>query len=118
MTCGPIETPQASLSNDEKELCRWIAEQSRTGTGRIRYTDAQTALGMRAIELTETLRRMRERLDAIGTMVKSPIVHTTAPYFDISTRAACIWDDYCRRLAKPAGSQEALAGTDDGTRYC
>ena len=45
MTLGPIPTTQTVLSEDEQQLCRWIAEQARTGTGRVHYTDAQTALG-------------------------------------------------------------------------
>ena len=118
MTLGPIPTTQTALSEDEQQLCRWIADQARTGTGRVHYTDAQTALGMRAIELTDALRRMRERVDAIGAMVQSPIVHTTAPYFEISAHAAYIWDDYCRRLAEPVELQTALVGTEDGTDCC
>jgi hypothetical protein len=73
---------------------------------------------MRAIELTDALRRMRERVDAIGAMVQSPIVHTSAPYFEISAHAAYIWDDYCQRPAEPEEPQTALAGTEDKTGCC
>jgi hypothetical protein len=106
------------LSEDEEQLCQWIADRARTGTGRVHYTDAQAALGMRAIELTDALRRMRERVDGIHAMVQSPILHTTAPYFDISAHAAYIWDDYCQRPAEPVEPETTLVGTEDRASCC
>jgi hypothetical protein len=74
-----------------------VARQAREGVGRVKYADLKTMIGKEdEAEVTRVVREMRERRDAIATMVHSPIVHTHDPYFDLHRDADCIWDEYCR----------------------
>ena len=92
-----IDTFELDLTEDEHRLCEWIAVQARLGVRRVRYEDAQVALGiLDEAELTYLLRGLRERMDHIHAMIQSPIVNTAAPYFDIYINAGSIWDRYCR----------------------
>lgn len=96
MRMGSTETFECDLTEEEKRLCEWIAEQARAGINRVYYDDARAHGGMRSdVHLTRILRGLRERLDDIHNMVESPIVHTAAPYFDVHIDADHIWDGYC-----------------------
>jgi hypothetical protein len=84
------------LTDEQRRLCDWVAQQARTGGRRIRYDEARAALDMHDEQLTRMLRDVRERLDEIHEMVEAPMVNTQAPYFEIPTEARSIWDSYCR----------------------
>lgn len=96
MECHRIDQFQLDLTEEQKRLCHWVAEQAQKGARRIHYRDAQVALDLHDEQLTHMLRGMRERLDEIHAMVEAPIVHTTSPYFDVPRHARYIWDRYCR----------------------
>ncbi len=84
------------LTEEQKRLCDWVAEQARTGSRHIRYEEATAALDLHNEQLTRMLRDMRERLDEIHEMVEAPIVNTQAPYFEVPVQARHIWESYCR----------------------
>ena len=105
MKCNPIEQFQFDLTDEQKRLCGWVAQQAGTGIRRIRYDDAKAALDVHDEQLTGMLRRMRERLDEIHEMVEAPIVHTKTPYFDVPVEARYIWEGYCRAEQETAHSQ-------------
>jgi len=99
------------LTEEQKRLCDWVAQQARTGTRRIRYEEATVALDLHNEQLTRMLREMRERLDEIHEMVEAPIVNTRAPYFEVPVQARHIWENYRRaeqevESKSPAGSLE------------
>ena len=95
MSTAWIETFECDLTDEQKQLCGWIAEQAQAGVKRICYKDAQATLGIETEkELTCMLRNMRERTDRVHDMAQSPIVHTIVPYFDIHPEADRIWDRY------------------------
>ena len=90
-----IETFECDLTDEQKQLCEWVAERAQAGVRRVCYEQALAALDSETEkELTCMLRNLRERLDQIHDMVQSPIVHTNAPYFDIHPDADHIWDRY------------------------
>jgi hypothetical protein len=93
------------LTEEERRLCDWVAQQARTGVRQIRYQEAMAALEIREEQLTRMLRMMRERLDEIHEMVEAPIVNTWAPYFEVPVHARYIWDNY--RLAEKEVRSEA-----------
>ncbi len=84
------------LTEEQKRLCDWVAQQARTGIRHIRYEEATAALDLHNEQLTRMLREMRERLDEIHEMVEAPIVHTQTPYFEVPVQARHIWESYCR----------------------
>jgi hypothetical protein len=95
MRTGWIETFECDLTDEQKQLCEWVAQRARAGAKRIHYKEAQAALNIeQEKDLTCMLRTLRERLDQIHTIVQSPIVHTNAPYFDIHPIADHIWGRY------------------------
>lgn len=97
MRIGWIDTFECDLTDEQRQLCEWIAEQARAGVQRIHYVEAQAILDIESPkDLTCMLRNLRERLDHIHDMVQSPIVHTNSPYFDIHADAGFIWDRYLR----------------------
>ncbi len=103
-----IDTFELDLTEEEHRLCEWIAGQARLGVRRVRYEDAQAALGiLDETELTYLLRGLRERMDPIHAMIQSPIVNTATPYFDIHINAGSIWGRYCR------AEQEAMCYSYD-----
>jgi hypothetical protein len=96
MRIGWTDRFERDLTDEQKRLCRWVADQARAGVTRIYYHDAQATLGIQSpTDLTGILRSMRERLDDIHAMVQSPMINTNAPYFDIHQEANHIWDSYC-----------------------
>ena len=108
LRCG-TSLPSASqfqfdLTEEQKRLCDWVAQQARTGVRHIRYEEATAALDLHSEQLTRMLRDMRERLDEIHEMVEAPIVHTQTPYFDVPVRARHIWESY-RRAEQEVESQ-------------
>ncbi|MBN1360983.1 MAG: hypothetical protein JW993_10340 [Sedimentisphaerales bacterium] len=99
------------LTDDQRQLCTWVAEQARLGVNRIGYADAKTALDIKDdTDITRILRQMRERRDDLHRMVHSPIVNTARPYFDVHRDADCIWDDYCQAELEEFGAD--FAGQD------
>jgi len=85
------------LTGRERQLCMWVAEQAKSGVSRAYYEDVRVALGpLSDMEITDTLREIRERLDDIHEMVESPMVNTVRPFFEIHRYAEIIWDDYRR----------------------
>ncbi|MCL5279022.1 MAG: hypothetical protein M1376_03845 [Planctomycetes bacterium] len=92
------------LTEEQKRLCDWVAEQARTGIRHIRYEEAMAALDLHNEQLTRMLRDMRERLDEIHEMVEAPIVNTQAPYFEVPVQARHIWESY-RRAEQEVESQ-------------
>lgn len=102
--CNPMAPFTFDLTDDQRHLCTWVAEQARIGVNRVWYADVKTALGIEDDrDLTCMLRQVRERLDGIHKMVHSPIVNTNTPYFDLHRDADCIWDDYCRAEMEELG---------------
>ena len=100
---------QFDLTEEQKRLCDWVAQQARPGAEaptrlnasgvpvrQIRYQDATAALAIHEEQLTRMLRVIRERLDEIHEMVEAPIVNTQTPYFEVPVRARLIWDSYRR----------------------
>jgi len=104
MKCNPIDQFRFDLTDEQRRLCDWVAQQAGTGIRRIRYDDAKAALDVHDEQLTRMLRRMRERLDEIHEMVEAPIVHTRTPYFDVPVHARYIWEDYCRAEQETTGA--------------
>lgn len=95
--CKTMDTFTFDLTNDQRELCAWVAREARAGTTRIWYADLKAVLDIEDdAEITHIVRELRERCDAIHKMVRSPIVNTNSPYFDLHRDADWIWDDYCR----------------------
>ncbi len=95
MRTGWIETFECDLTDEQKRLCEWIAEQAESGKTRVLYAEAMAELPIESQkELTCMLRNMRERVDGIHEMVHSPIVNTKAPYFEIRADASRIWERY------------------------
>jgi hypothetical protein len=96
------------LTDDQRQLCAWVAGKAGEGVRRIHYSEVKAALGIaRDRDLTHFLKAIRERVDDIHRMVDFPIVNTTSPYFDIDMNASYIWDDYCR-------AEREIGGTDYG----
>jgi hypothetical protein len=96
MRIGWTDRFACDLTDEQKRLCQWVADQARAGVMRIYYQDAQATLGIQSSrDLTGILRSVRERLDDIHAMVQWPMVHTNTPYFDIHQDASHIWDGYC-----------------------
>jgi hypothetical protein len=100
---------QLDLTEEQKRLCDWVAQQARpAGDGptrlnafgvpvrQIRYQEAIAALDLPEEQLTRMLRMMRERLDEIHEMVEAPVVNTQAPYFEVPAHAPYIWENYRR----------------------
>lgn len=96
MQCNPMDEFRFDLTEEQKRLCDWVAQQARTGVRQIRYQEATTALDLPEEQLTRMLRNMRERLDDIHEMVEAPIVNTRTPYFEVPVQARHIWDNYRR----------------------
>lgn len=96
MLYGTITEFALDLTGQQKQLCAWVAEQASAGVRRIYYADARTALDIADdLQITRILGQLRERLDDVHKMIEFPIVHTSAPYFDVHRNADYIWDDYC-----------------------
>ena len=95
------------LTDEQKRLCDWVAQQARTGGRQIRYQEATAALDLHEEQLTRMLRDMRERLDEIHAMVEAPVVNTWTPYFEVPTLARYIWDNY-RRAEQEETEQERV----------
>jgi hypothetical protein len=96
MQCKSDDQFRFDLTEEQKRLCDWVAQQVRTGARQIRYPEATAALDIHEEQLTRMLRGMRERLDEIHAMVEAPVVNTWTPYFEVPTRARYIWDNYRR----------------------
>ena len=97
MVTGWVETYECDLTDEQKQLCEWIADRAQAGVKRVFYEEAQAALRIASEkDLTCMLRNMRERVDRVHEMTHSPIVHTAAPYFDIHPEAYHIWGGYLR----------------------
>lgn len=104
MVCKLRNAFELNLTEDERQLCGWVAEQARIGIDRVEYAEVKAVMGTDDDrDITELLRQMRERRDDIHKMVHSPIVHTIMPYFDVHRDADCIWDDYCRAEMEELG---------------
>ena len=71
MECNLNDPFRFDLTEEQKRLCRWVAQQSGTGVRRIRYDDARTALDLHDEQITRVLRGMRERLDVIHDIFTS-----------------------------------------------
>ena len=100
---------QFDLTEEERRLCDWIAQQARIGVQQIRYQEAMAALQIREEQLTRMLRMMRERQDEIHAMVEAPVVNTWRPYFEVPVHARHIWDNY--RRAEQEVTREAEAAS-------
>jgi hypothetical protein len=98
---------QFDLTEDQRRLCDWVAQQARTGARQIRYAEATAALDLPEDQLTRMLWRMRERRDEIHAMVEAPIVHTQTPYFEVPTHARYIWDNYRRAERQEESASQA-----------
>ncbi len=110
MMVSPMDQFQLDLTEEQKRLCDWIAQQASTGILRIRYEDARAALDVPEEQLTRILRKMRERRDGMHEIVESPILNTQTPYFDVPLQARDIWDEYRRAEQKvaPAGGPQVV----------
>ncbi len=108
---SPLRTSpfQFDLTEEERRLCDWVAQQARPGgdcptrlnasgvpVRQIPYQDATAALDIREEQLTRMLRMVRERLDEIHAMVEAPILNTQTPYFEVPAHAPFIWEHYRR----------------------
>lgn len=104
------------LTEEQQRLCDWVVQQTHPTGGfqtrlsafgvpvrQIRYAEATAALDLAEEQLTQMLREMRERRDAIHAMVEAPIVNTQTPYFEVPVHARYIWDNY-RRAEKEVKS--------------
>lgn len=119
MGCKPMNTFTFDLTDDQRQLCDWIAEQARVGVDRIWYDDVKAAMDIGDdSDITRILRALRERLDGIHEMVRSPIVNTNTPYFDLHRDADCIWDDYCRAEMEELGADFDSLDTSDIEWLC
>lgn len=107
MQCNPVDEFRLDLTEEQKRLCAWVAQQARTGARQIRYQEATTALNLPEEQLTHMLRSMRERWDEIHEMVEAPIVHTQTPYFEVPVQARHIWDKY-RRAEQEVESEPSV----------
>jgi hypothetical protein len=105
MTFGSMDQFQLDLTDEQKRLCDWVAQQASTGILRIRYEDARAALDVPEEQLTWILRKMRERRDGIHEIVESPILNTQTPYFDVPLQARDIWDGYRRAEQRVAPAE-------------
>ncbi len=95
MRFGWVGTFDCDLTDEQKQLCEWVAERARAGVQRIYYKEAQASLDIEhEKDLTCMLRNLRERLDQVHEMIQSPIVHTNKPHFDIHPDANHIWGRY------------------------
>jgi len=122
MQCNPGDQFRFDLTEEQKRLCDWVAQQARTEVGcparlsafgvpvrQIRYRDATAALDLHEEQLTRMLRGMRERLDEIHAMVEAPIVNTQVPYFEVPVHAPHIWEKY-RRAEQEVEDQVPVEG--------
>jgi hypothetical protein len=96
MQCNLMDQFRFDLTEEQKRLCDWVAQQARAGARQIRYQEATTALDLPEEQLTRMLRSMRERLDEIHEMVEAPVVNTQTPYFGVPVHARHIWESYRR----------------------
>ncbi len=100
---------QFDLTEEQRRLCDWVAQQARPGADsptrlnasgvpvrQIRYQEATAALDIHEEQLTRMLRTMRERRDEIHAMVEAPILNTQTPYFEVPAHAPYIWENYRR----------------------
>lgn len=110
MQYGPMNPFRFDLTEEQKRLCDWVAQQARTGVRQIRYKEATAALDLHEEQLTRMLRGMRERWDEIHEMVEAPIVNTQTPYFEVPVQARHIWDNYRR------AEQEVVNEPQGGSR--
>ena len=114
MRYGSIGAFTFDLTDDQRRLCAWVAEEAGRGVRRIHYRDVRAALDIEMDrDLTRVLKAIRERVDEIHQMVHFPIVNTTNPYFDVDMNAGYIWDDYCRAELEMAG-----ADLENGSHEC
>jgi len=117
MQCHLSDQFRFDLTEEQRRLCDWVAQQARSEVGclmrhnafgvpvrQIRYEEATAALDLHDEQLTRMLRGMRERQDEIHAMVEAPIVNTQTPYFEVPTHARYIWDNY-RRAEKEVASE-------------
>lgn len=119
MRTGWIETFECDLTDEQKQLCEWIAERAQARVKRICYKDAQAALGIETEkELTCMLRNIRERMDRVHDMVQSPIVHAMAPYFDIHPEAYQIWDRYLQAEEQTAYCEPHIISLRPAPVHC
>lgn len=119
MRIGWIENFECDLTDEQKRLCEWIADQAEAGKTRVYYEEAQAILGIASEErLTHMLRSMRERRDDIHDMVQSPIVNTSAPYFDIGEDADHIWDNYREAEEETSYTEHRTCSTHETLVYC
>jgi hypothetical protein len=109
MTFESTESFQFDLTDEQRQLCDWVARQVGTGVRRICYEDARAALDVPDERLTHLLRDMRERLDSIHEMVQFPILNAREPYFEVPLDAGHIWDRYRRAEQEMARGQDARA---------
>ncbi len=101
MRYSPIGAFTFDLTDKQRRLCTWVADQARAGVRRIQYDDVKEAMHIDDdAHVTQILREMRERVDDVHKMIHSPIVNTADPYFDLHADADHIWDDYCRAEAE------------------
>lgn len=110
MQYGPMNPFRFDLTEEQKRLCDWVAQQARTGVRQIRYKEATAALDLHEEQLTRMLRGMRERWDEIHEMVEAPIVNTQTPYFEVPVQARHIWDNYRRAEQEVEGEPQAGSG--------
>ena len=97
MRYGSIGAFTCDVTNEQRQVCTWVAGQASMGITRVGYANLKADLDIHDDrEITRVLREIRERLDEVHEMVHFPIVNTTRPYFDIHPNADYIWDDYCR----------------------
>ncbi len=119
MRTGWTETFDCDLTDEQKRLCEWIAEQAQADMRRISYKEAQDALGIVSErELTCMLRNMRERPDDLHAMIQSPIVNTHSPYFDIHADAQHIWDGYRRAEERSVDSERYILSRHAAAMSC
>ncbi len=119
MGCMPMNSFTFDLTDEQKRLCAWVAEQARIGVDRVWYTDVKAAMNVADDRrITRILRQIRERLDSIHAMIHSPIVNTNDPYFDLHRDADCIWDDYCRAEMEELGVDFDSLDTSDMGWIC
>jgi len=119
MRTGWIETFECDLTDEQKRLCEWIAEQAQAGATRILYAEALAELPIESEkELTCMLRNMRERVDRIHEMVHSPIVNAKAPYFEIHTEADHIWERYVQAEETLPYSEPDVSSLQETPVHC
>jgi len=105
MRYGSVNAFTFDLTDDQRRLCAWVAEQAGRGVRRVHYDEVKAVLGIDGdLNLTRLLKAIRERVDRIHRMVQFPIVNTSSPYFDVDMEAGYIWEDYCRAELETAGA--------------